>query len=138
MKLLQLERNPSPRDLRLFAVLFAGMSLLVAHGLRRHGVATGVAGAVAAAGGLVAVTGLARPPWVRWVYLGLSLAAYPVGWVVSHLLLAGVYYLLVTPIGLLRRLGGADPLRMRRAPPAGSLWLPGRPAPPPSSYFRQF
>jgi hypothetical protein len=47
--------------------------------------------------------------------------------IVTPVVLGLVYFLLVTPIGLLRRLGGADPLARRRsaAPGAGaSFWRP--------------
>lgn len=49
--------------------------------------------------------------------------AQKLSWVSTRLILALVFFLVVTPIGLLRRLSGADPLR-RRKPGAGSFWSP--------------
>ena len=46
----------------------------------------------------------------RLLYLGWMRVFYPIGWVVSHLLLAIVYYLVLTPIGLVMRLFGGDPM----------------------------
>ena len=42
----------------------------------------------------------------KWIYLGWIYAAFPIGWTVSHLLLAAIYYLIVTPIALAVRLAG--------------------------------
>lgn len=48
-------------------------------------------------------------------------AGAPIGWTVSVGLLALVYYLVITPIGLLRRLGGGDTLE-RRFEDVASYW----------------
>ena len=40
-------------------------------------------------------------------------AVFPIGWVVSHLLLGVVYFLVLTPIGLTLRALGRDPLERR-------------------------
>jgi len=53
-----------------------------------------------------------------WMALAEKLA-----WVMTRVILAIVYYVVVMPIGIGRRLTGADPLR-RRNPPAGSAWYP--------------
>jgi len=86
----------------------------------------------------LSVVGLARPQLVRPVFVGWMIAAWPIGWAVSHLLLAAVYYLLITPLGLVMRLYGRDKLQMRLDRSAETYWTP-RPAPPPAGrYFRQF
>lgn len=61
----------------------------------------------------------------------------PVGRVVSHLLMGIVYFGVVTPIGLLMRGVGYDPLArsLQRGP--GSYWLQHRPGDDPSRYLRQ-
>jgi hypothetical protein len=64
--------------------------------------------------------------------------AWPIGWAVSHLLLAGVFYLLIAPLGLAIRLSGRDKLQMRPEPSAATYWTPRPPAPPADRYFRQF
>ena len=69
--------------------------------------------AVAAAG----LVGVLRPGFLRPVYVLWMALAFPIGWTVSHLLLLIVYYLVLTPIGLLMRLFGYDPLES----PARSL-----------------
>ncbi len=37
---------------------------------------------------------------MRAVFVGMSYLAWPIGFVVSHVILALVYYLVFTPIGL--------------------------------------
>jgi len=49
-----------------------------------------------------------RPMAVVWLALSHAL-----GWVSSKVLLTLVFYAIVTPVGLLRRLAGKDPLRLR-------------------------
>jgi len=86
--------------------------------------------------GVVAVAGLIHPPLIRPVFVGVILLTFPIGWAVSHILLGAIFYLLVTPIGLVLRLTGHDPLQLR--PPAGpSLWKTPVGKTDPASYLRQ-
>ena len=88
---------------------------------------------------VVPVVGWASPAFMRLVYLALSYAAWPVGYVVSHVILAAVYYLVLTPIGLIMRLVGHDPLA-RTFDSGKSTYSIERPSQPvdPKRYFRQF
>ena len=86
---------------------------------------------------VVGVAGWIRPHGVRLVYLGACYAAAPVGFVVSHLLLAAIYFLVLTPVGLLLRLARKDPLERRFDPQRSTYWAPRESARPPESYFRQ-
>lgn len=62
------------------------------------------------------------------VFLGLSYATFPIGFVMSWVALAALYFLVLTPIGMVMRSAGRDPLRLERDPDAGSYWTvrPGR------------
>jgi predicted membrane metal-binding protein len=96
----------------------------------------GWAAAVALAFALV---GMLRPAWLAplnrlWMRFGLLLGA-----VVSPIALGLLFYGVLTPIGVLMRLFGSDPLRLRRDPAMRSYWLPRQPpGPPPRSMDRQF
>jgi hypothetical protein len=72
----------------------------------------------AATGGLL---GTLRPQWLRPVFVGWMILAFPVGWLVSHLLLGALYFAVFTPLGLLLRLLGKDALGLRRST-AASYW----------------
>jgi hypothetical protein len=70
-------------------------------------------GGVVLAALVVQVIAMTVPRWfapVAIVWLALS---HVIGKVVSTILLAVVYALIVTPVGLVRRLTGKDPLRLR-------------------------
>lgn len=59
--------------------------------------------------------------------------------IVSPVALAVVFYLTVVPIGLLMRLSGKDPLRLKPDPAARSYWIPRQPpGPDPKSLTNQF
>ena len=81
---------------------------------------------------------LVYPPANRPLFVGLSLLAYPIGFVLSHVILAALFFLLIAPIALLFRLRGRDLMQRRYDPGAPSYWAAARPTPPPSRYFRQF
>lgn len=80
---------------------------------------------------------LASHRFGRRLYEGWMLATLPISWVVSHAVLAAVFYLLISPIALLMRLGGRDPLLRRFDGNATTYWLPRRPPAQPDRYFRQ-
>lgn len=136
MSLIRVNRHPAARDLRLFAtlwLLFVGVAAGFAFSRGHTGLATGLALAALVPG----VLGWVRPAAVRWLYLGATYVTFPIGYVVSHVVLAVVYYLVMTPIGCLMRLLGRDPLQRRFEPARQSYWEPRTTTRPPASYLRQ-
>jgi hypothetical protein len=130
--------SPDPRTLRQFAGLWlAFFGILAAwQGLTQG--RTSLALALGAMAVLIGGLGLARPALVRPIFVGWMILAFPIGWVLSLVLLGLVYYGLFTPIGLAFRLAGRDPLQLRPRPGASSYWT-GRPAVADvRRYFRQF
>ncbi len=77
-------------------------------------------------------------PSVRYVYVAMSVAAYPIGFVVSHTVLAAVYYLLFTPMGLVFKLIGRDALERRLDRESATYWQPHPAANSTDRYFKQF
>jgi hypothetical protein len=130
--------DPPRTTLRQFAGLwlfaFGGLALWQA--LVRGQTAAAVILAVLAL--LIGPLGLARPEWVRWIYVGWMVLAFPIGWTVSQVTLMVMFFGLITPIGLLFRLAGRDPLHRARRPERESYWAP-KPAPLDlGRYFKQF
>jgi len=75
-----------------------------------------------------------RPLNQAWTKLGLVL-----GKIVNPIVMSVVFLLLVTPLALLFRVLGKDPLRLRLAPDATTYWLPrDPPGPAPETMARQF
>ena len=119
---------PTPRGLRQFGLLFtvlgAALSLYLAW---RHGAAA--VPVPAAITGVLLFLSLVVPRGLPPVWWPWMVVARVLGFVNSHLLLAVVFYLMFTPIGLVMRLLGRDPLgdrdfgRARQiAADGGSLW----------------
>ena len=73
----------------------------------------------------VSLIGLAltHPSWLRVPSAFWWRVARALGWLNSRILLSAFFFLVLTPVGLLARGGGWDPLRLRRRP-SGSGWLP--------------
>jgi len=136
--MLPVNRNPSNRTLHQFGaiwtVFFGVVGVLV---WRKTGVATRAVEIWAGAGGLTLV-GLLYPPVLRWLFVGLSYATYPIGWTLSHLILALVYYGIVTPIGVVMRWLGRDPMQREFDRSAASYWVPRRGTADTRRYFRQY
>ena len=66
---------------------------------------------------------LLRPQWLAmpnrlWLRFGLLLSS-----IVSPIVLALLFYTTIVPIGLLMRLSGKDPLRLRPDRVSGSYWI---------------
>ena len=77
-----------------------------------------------------ALSGLNR----GWMKLGVLLSK-----VVTPLVMGLIFFTTVTPIGLIMKLFGKDPLRIKRAPEAKTYWLERTPAgPEPESMKNQF
>ena len=76
-----------------------------------------------ALGGLLLVAGLLVPPAARAFHTAWMRFAVLLGHVNSRVLLTLVYYLMVTPYGVVTRLVGRDPLRRRGAKGAESHWV---------------
>ena len=136
MSLIHINKNPKGRQLVVFAVawlLILAASGLIWWGRGRH-TAAEVLWALSAA---VPLVGAAYPPALKGVYLGLSYATYPIGFVVSHCVLALLYFLVLTPVGLTMRLLGHDPLSRKFDPGARTYWVPRGKKGEPGSYFNQ-
>ncbi len=138
MALIELKTDPSPKELRLFGLLLLAFFALVAGIVYWRSESQLAASALVGAGALLCVVYYAVPPWRRWIYLGWIYAAYPIGWCVSTLLLALVYYLVLTPVGLLMRLFRYDPMQKKREPDRPSYWQERAARRSAASYFRQY
>ena|SRR2546429_9635208 len=81
--------------------------------------------------------GLIKPAAIRWFFVIWMVLAFPIGWLVSQLMLALLFYLILTPVALLFRLRGRD-LLARKKPISASFWLPKQSPEDVRSYFRQY
>ena len=139
MRLTTLNRNPSSRELRQFAGIWLPLFLGLAGAFvgRRAGVWTAVV-AVWGLGGMWCLAGVLRPALIRPLFVGWMRAAHPIGWAVSNGLVIAVYWLVITPIGMIMRALGRDPLEPLAGRSADSYWVERVPAEHRGRYFRQF
>ena len=136
--MIQINKNPAPRDLNVFGLLLPlFFALIGAIAWWRSG-HTRVAQVLWIVGAALAAFYWLIPPLRRYIYLGFTYAALPIGFVISYLILAITYYLVITPIGLLMRLVGRDPMHRAFDRAAPSYWIPRTQSADPASYFRQF
>jgi hypothetical protein len=83
--------------------------------------------AVCAASALVAWL---CPRWFRGYYRCSGWLGFQVVQVVGRAVLTGVFFLVLTPLGLGVRLLGVDPLRLKRPAKASTYWTPSRESTP--------
>ena len=86
---------------------------------------------------LLAGFGLVLPRALRHPYRGWMALGHALGWVNTRILLGLVFYLVVTPMGIVMRLFGKDPMR-RRFDRGASSYRIGREARPGTHMRRQF
>jgi len=122
---------------RAFGLVIAGAFFLVAIGALRHGHAPRWWALVLAS--LFALIALLKPVLLAglnrlWTRLGILL-----GKVVSPIALGILFYGVLTPIAVVVRLAGKDPLRLKLDRDADSYWIVRKPpGPPPDSMSNQF
>ena len=61
---------------------------------------------------------IVRPLADGWLFIGKT-----VGRITTPILLTIVFVVVVTPLGLLLRIFGSDPLRLKRDPKASTYWI---------------
>jgi hypothetical protein len=114
--------KPNPRDLRKFGLTVGGVfALLGAWFLFRH---KPYAWPCLVPGLLLILFGLAAPSSLRTIYFAWMTLGMALGMVVTTVLLTLLFYLVVTPIGLIAKLAGKDFLSIKLNKASPSYWVP--------------
>ncbi|MFP6661769.1 MAG: hypothetical protein VCB78_09940 [Myxococcota bacterium] len=146
-KLIELDLKPDEGVLRQFGwIALVGFSLVgllafkewLVFGFGLGAARVWVSGGFVGLGVLAALFSLLAPKANLPIYLGLAIVAYPIGFVVSYLILGTIWYVMLAPVGLFFRLTGRDLLNRRFEPGTASYWIDARPARPKEAYFRQY
>ena len=146
-KMVEINWQPDERTLRQFGwIALGGFGLVALLAWNEWLVFSGglgtarepVAGILAGLGLLSAAFSLVAPRANKPIFLGLTLLSYPIGFVLSYVIMGFLFYGLITPVGLVFRLIGKDPLNRRFDPQAATYWTDPRPRRGKDSYFRQF
>ena len=136
--MIDLNLKPSERQLKQFGVAFLVAGLVVG-GVLWWRIGPNLASKILwGVGPVAALVGLVAPRALKPVFIALTLLAFPIGLVIGNLAMALTYYLIVSPIGLIFRLIGRDPLHRKLDREAASYWIERPPQVPAERYFRQF
>lgn len=143
MKLIDINRNPTNRQLRQFgvaALLFLPLIGWLLTGKPRALAAANLPllGSLAAVGLALALLAYVKPKALRPVYVGASLVTLPIGLVVGEIVLLIVFFGLFAPMGLLFRLIGRDALQRRIDRGANTYWKRKRQPDSAARYYQQF
>ena len=136
--MLDINFHPAERILRQFAAacLVVFSALAANQWLMRDN--PRIAATFLVVGLMVGGIGLMRPRAVRWLFVASTIAAFPIGWVVSQVMLIVLFVGVITPVALLFRLQGRD--RLSRKPTSGrsSYWKPKATTEDIARYLRQY
>lgn len=132
-----LDLRPDTNKLRQFALFGCGLVLALAAVVAfRHG-----AGNVRlyrfVPAVLFFIAAVCWPVIAKPVYVILTVASFPVGWIVSRIILFAVYMAVLTPVATVLRWSGRDVLSLRRTA-RQSYWKERQARLDVKSYFAQF
>ena len=145
--LVQLNLHPDPKQLRQFGFIALGAFAVIGavviwrgglFGLNFGEAARPVAYVLWGLGVVSALVSLTLPKANRPLFIALSALTFPIGLVVSHVVLLLLFFGILTPVALLFRLAGRDPLTRRFEPDRKSYWTDLPNVPDTKDYFRQF
>ena len=129
--------RPDARELRRFAIaMLVGFFVLGAlSAWKTKGVHTGsiVLWSIGASLAIAAFV----PKLGRIAYLAVYLPTSIIGYVVSNVMLTLMFFLVITPLGIIMKLMGKDVLQQRR-PNRTTQWAPVKETKDEASYYRQF
>ncbi len=139
MALININRDPSEKDLKWFTLFwFPLFAVAIGFMLWWKGDVQTPALVVGAVGIVLGIAGFAIRPLGRMIWIAIMTITYPIGWVLSHVILFVMYYIVLTPIGLVMRMLGNDPMSRKIDRDASTYWIEHRPGGKPERYYRQF
>jgi hypothetical protein len=131
MSLIKIDWNPPDRQLRQFG--FCALAALPVIGWMLTGWRGPAAwspgnatlfACLTGAGIVCALLAAIRPTALKPVFLTATVITLPIGFVVSEVMLAAIYFLVFTPVALFFRLIRRDALERRFEPAATTYWTP--------------
>ena len=138
MSVIRIDHNPSGRQLKIFGVIWLAFFCAVGWLVLKNTGSEWWATAIGIWAIAVPTVGWMVPAFMRIVYVGMAYVAFPIGFVVSYLILVIVYYAVLTPTGLMMRLFRYDPMSRHFDARASTYWWPRDRDESLDTYFRQF
>ena len=120
---MKLKFKEDPKEWRKSALMTAlGLAVLSSLLRWRRVLPVPVWAAVLCGLAIVAAAALLRPRWFRAYYRGSTKMGFVISQFAGYAVLALFFLIIITPLGLMMRLFGKDPLRLRRPPGAETYW----------------
>jgi hypothetical protein len=120
---MKLKLKEDPKEWRKAALMSAlGLAVLSSVLRWRRILPTAVWALILCLLAAVAVAALARPRWFRGHYRFSTKLGFGLSRMAGYAVLAVFFFFVITPLGLLFRMFGKDPLRLRRPPNVQSYW----------------
>ena len=124
---LKLKLKEDPKEWRKAAWMSAlGLALLSSLLRWRHVLPVAAWGLVLCLLAALATTAMLRPRWFRGYYRFTTKLGFGLSQMAGGVILALFFFIIVTPLGLVMRMFGKDPLRLRRPSGAESYWSEAR------------
>lgn len=117
------ELNTSKDRLRKFAFLLGCIFLIIAMWMTFRHTSHFVYYVFGFLGVLLIASGILFPEILKGIYTAWMAMAFAIGWLVSRILLAAIFYFIVTPVGLTARLFGKKFLDTKMHDGQGSYWI---------------
>jgi len=146
-KLVELNLNPDRKTLRQFGVIaFVGFGILAALAYYEQLIFSfglgearmPVVATFAALGSIALLFSLIAPRANRILYVGLTLLAFPIGFVLSYVIMGTLFFLIIGPIAVVMRLLRRDSMHRGYDPHAPTYWSAAHPPRDKESYFHQY
>ncbi len=148
MALLVIDWQPPTNQLRRFGIIGGavfgalGAWAYFGGGLFGFDLSPAAAGATGCAlwavGAVCLLLAAVWPKAIRPLYVALNVVTWPIGYVLSHIVLFLVFFLVITPMAIVFRLIGRDAMNRTFDHSADSYWIRLESQPPAERYFRQF
>jgi len=138
MAIVDVNWNPSQKELKAFSLLLILFFLIVAGFTYSRGTSPDAALILAGGGTATGIAGILCPSFIRIIYIIWMTAAFPIGIVVSNVIVALAFYIVVCPIGILSKLTGRNALQLGFDRDAKTYWNTRQPVKNPRRYFRQY
>ena len=146
-KLVEINFNPDIKTLRQFGVIaFVGFGILAALAYYQKLIFSfglgearmPIVAAFAALGSIALLFSLVAPKANRILYVGLTLLAFPIGFVLSYVIMGTLFFLIIGPIAVVMRLLRRDSMHRSYEPSAPTYWSDAHPPRDKESYFHQY
>ncbi len=143
--MIQIDWKPSHRILRNFGMIgvvaFSAFAALIHYQVGMFKMIPGTPPVIYTLLGLAGYCGLfalVAPPALKWLYILLTVVSFPIGFVVSYIVVLAMFFLVITPIALVFKVIGRDPMNRIFDPSLSSYWISRTPPATAKRYFQQF